>query len=219
MPPVLSALLAFIASPFRSTASLRLENLALRHQVAVYKQSVHRPRLRPTDRLFWAWLSRLWPQWQHALAFVQPRTVITWQHKRFRDYWRCLSQSGRPGRPSIAKEVRELIRDMWQANPTWGSPRIVGELQKLGIAVAKSMVEKYRVRPKKPPSPTWKMFLKNHVQDLVALDFFVVPTVTFRVLGVCSSEGLRPKEASRRDMVMVPSVRSMRGMRKGFPVR
>ena len=59
MPPVLSALLAFIASPFRSTASLRLENLALRHQVAVYKQNVHLPRLRPTDRLFWAWLSRL----------------------------------------------------------------------------------------------------------------------------------------------------------------
>ena len=184
MPPVLSALLAFIASPFRSTASLRLENLALRHQVAVYKQSVHRPRLRPTDRLFWAWLSRLWPPWQHALAFAQPRTVITWQRKRFRDYWRRLSQSGRPGRPSIAKEVRDLIRDMWQTNPTWGSPRIVGELRKLGIEVAKSTVEKYRVRPRKLPSPTWKAFLKNHMRELVALDFFTVPTVTCKVLFV-----------------------------------
>jgi hypothetical protein len=184
MPPVLSALLAFIASPFRSTASLRLENLALRHQVAVYKQSVHRPRLRPTDRLFWAWLSRLWPPWQHALAFAQPRTVITWQRKRFRDYWRRLSQSGRPGRHSIAKEVRELIRAMWQANPTWGSPRIVGELRKLGIEVAKSTVEKYRVRPRKLPSPTWKAFLKNHMREVVALDFFTVPTVTCKVLFV-----------------------------------
>jgi transposase InsO family protein len=73
---------------------------------------------------------------------------------------------------------------MWQANPTWGSPRIVGELRKLGIEVAKSTVEKYRPRPKKPLSPTWKIFRKNHVQDLVALDFFVVPTVTFRVLFV-----------------------------------
>src|SRR5918912_393358 len=73
---------------------------------------------------------------------------------------------------------------MWQANPLWGSPRIVGELRKLGIHVAKSTVAKYRPRRKKPPSPTWKTFLKNHVQDLVALDFFVVPTVTFRVLFV-----------------------------------
>jgi hypothetical protein len=184
MPPVLSALLAFVASPFRSTASLCLENLALRHQVAVYKQNVHRPRLRPTDRLFWAWLSRLWPQWQQALACVQPRTVITWQRKRFRDYWRRLSQSGRPGRSSIAKEIRELIRNMWQANPTWGSPRIVGELRKLGIEVAKSTVEKYRIRPHKLPSPAWKAFLNNHVEDLMACDFFTVPTITYKVLFV-----------------------------------
>src|ERR671938_337934 len=73
---------------------------------------------------------------------------------------------------------------MWQANPLWGSPRIVGELRKLGIEVAKSTVEKYRPRRKQLSSPTWKTFLKNHVQDLVALDFFVVPTVTFRVLFV-----------------------------------
>jgi putative transposase len=77
----------------------------------------------------------------------------------------------------MVKEVRQLIGDMWRANPTWGSPRIVGELRKLGIAVAKSTVEKYRVRPQKPPSPAWKAFLKNHIQDVVALDFFVVPTV------------------------------------------
>jgi transposase InsO family protein len=115
---------------------------------------------------------------------VQPCTVIAWQRKRFREHWRRLSQQGTPGRPALAKEVRDLIRQMWQANPTWGSPQIVGELRKLGIAVAKSTVEKYRTRPKQPPSPTWKTFLKNHVQELVALDFFVVPTVTFRVLFV-----------------------------------
>ena len=84
----------------------------------------------------------------------------------------------------MAKEIRDLIRDMWQTNPTWGSPRIVGELRKLGIDVAKSTVEKYRPHPRKPPSPTWKAFLTNHGQDLVALDFFTVPTVTFRVLFV-----------------------------------
>jgi transposase InsO family protein len=183
MLPVLAALLAFVASLLRSRLSLSLENLALRHQLAVYQYTVTRPRLRPTDRLFWVWLSQLWPGWQEALAFVQPRTVIAWQQKRFRDHWR-LSQQGTPGRPAIAQEVRELIRTMWQANPTWGAPRIVGELHKLGIAVAKSTVEKYRPRVRKPPSPTWKTFLQTHAQDLVALDFFTVPTVTFRVLFV-----------------------------------
>jgi hypothetical protein len=84
----------------------------------------------------------------------------------------------------MAKEVRKLIRDMWQANPTWGSPRIVGELWKVGIKVTKSTVEKYWIRPPKPPSPTWETFLANHVDDLVALDFFVVPTVTYKVLLV-----------------------------------
>src|SRR5919108_1633804 len=176
MQPVMSALLAFVVSLFRSRASLCLENLALRHQVAIYKQTIPRPRLRPSDRLLWGWLSRLWSSWQEALAFVQPRTVIAWQRKRFRAHWWRLSQRGTPGRPALAKEVRALIRQMWQANPTWGSPRIVGELRKLGIAVAKSTVEKYRPRLKQPSSPTWKTFLKNHVPDLVALDFFVVPT-------------------------------------------
>jgi transposase InsO family protein len=73
---------------------------------------------------------------------------------------------------------------MWRANPTWGAPRIVGELRKLGINVAKSTVEKYRVRPQRPPSPSWKTFLTHHVQELVSLDFFTVPTVTYKVLFV-----------------------------------
>jgi putative transposase len=184
MLPVVSALLAFVAGLFRSRASLCLEHLALRHQLAVYQQTVYRPRLHSTDRVLWAWLSWFWRGWPKAVVFVQPRTVIAWQRQRFRGYWRRLSQKGNPGRPTIAQEVRELIQAMWQANPTWGSPRIVGELRKLGIHVAKSTVEKYRVRPKRPLSPMWKTFLKNHMQDLVALDFFTVPTVTFRVLFV-----------------------------------
>ena len=147
-------------------------NLALRHQLAVYKQSVYRPRLRPSDRVFWAWLARLWPGWHAALAFVQPRTVIAWQRKRCRDYWRHLSQQGTPGRPALTKEVRDLIRVSGQANPTWDSPRIVGELCKVGINVAKSTVEKYRPRVHKPSSPTWKTFLYHHVHDIVACDFF-----------------------------------------------
>jgi putative transposase len=184
MRPIIAALLAFLSALFRSRRSLTLQVLALQHQVAVYQQTVHRPRLRPSDRLFWAWLSRLWPGWQATLVFVQPRTVIAWQQQRFRDHWRRLSQRGTSGRPAVPREVRDLIRDMSRANPLWGSPRIVGELRKLGIDVAKSTVEKYRVRPRKPPSPTWKAFLNNHVKGLVALDFFVVPTFSYKVLFV-----------------------------------
>ena len=184
MCPLLSALLTFLMTLLRSRLALQLEIVALRHQVAVYKQTVSRPRLRTSDRLLWVWLSRLWPGWQRALAFVQPRTVIAWQQQRFLDHWRRLSQSGKPGRPAIAKEIRGLIQDMWRSNPTWGSPRIVGELRKLGIDVAKSTVEKYRPRSRQPASPTWKASLKNHVQDLVACDFFTVPTATFQVLFV-----------------------------------
>jgi hypothetical protein len=92
--------------------------MALRHQLAVYQHTITRPKLLTPDRLFWVWLSHLWPDWQQALTFVQPRTVIAWQKRRFRDYWRRLSQSGKPGRPTIPKEVRALIRDMWQSNPT-----------------------------------------------------------------------------------------------------
>ena len=184
IPPVITVLLAFVPRLFRAHASLYLENLALRHQLAVYQQTVRRPRLRTTDRLFWVWLSRLWSGWQTALAFVQPGTVIAWQQRRFRDHWRRLSQRGTRGRPAIAKDVCDLIQQMWRANSTWGSPRLVGELGKLGIDVAKSTVEKYRPSGRKPLSPTWKAFLANHVPDLVALDFFAVPTVTLRVLFV-----------------------------------
>jgi transposase InsO family protein len=95
-----------------------------------------------------------------------------------------LSPSGKPGRPTISKDVRELIRDMWNSNPSWGSPRIVGELHKIGIEVAKSTVKKYRPKGRKPSSPSWKAFLTNHVQDLVSCDFFTIPTATFRVLFV-----------------------------------
>ncbi len=109
--------------------------------------------------------------------------MLAWQWRRFRDHWARLSQN-RGGRPGISKEVRELIRDISTANPHWGSPRILGELRKLGIPGAKSTVEKYRVRPPRPASPSWRAFLKNHMTELVALDFFTVPTLDFKVLFV-----------------------------------
>ena len=116
MLPVVSALLACFAAWFRSRHSMQLEILALRHQLAVYQRSVPRPRIRPTDRLLWAWLARLWSGWQAVLAFVQPRTVIAWQKQRFRDYWRRLIRRGKPGRPPVSREVRELIEGVRYAH-------------------------------------------------------------------------------------------------------
>ena len=112
---------------------------------------------------------------------MHPATVIAWQRQRFRKHWPRLSRTGRPGRPEVSKEIRELIREISTANLLWGSPRILGDLLKLGIAVAKSAVEKYRVRLRRAPSPSWRVFLKNHLTELVALDFFTVPTVGFKV--------------------------------------
>jgi putative transposase len=181
MTPIGRALLAFVVSLVRSRVSLPWEILALQHQLAVYHRSIRRPRVCPTDRIFWSWLSRGWSRWREVVVFVQPATVIAWQRQRFREHWARLSRR-EPGRPAITKEVRELIREVSGANPRWGSPRIQGELRKLGIAVAKSTIEKYRERPRRPPS--WRAFLNNHVTELVALDFFTVPTVRFKVLFV-----------------------------------
>jgi len=117
-------------------------------------------------------------------VIVKPETVVRWHRAGFRKYWTWKSRPRRGGRPKIDPEVRELIRKMNCANPTWGAPRIHGELQKLGIVVSPATVSKYMVRRRKPPSQTWRTFLDNHVNELVSVDFFTVPTATFEVLFV-----------------------------------
>jgi len=174
-------LLTLVATSVRSRLSLQAENAALRNQLFLYQKMRQRPRIRPADRLLWCFIAKFWSGWRAALYFVQPRTVTIWQQKRFRDHWRARSQSAKPGRPRISPELKKLIGRMWEANPTWGSPKIVAELAMLGINVAKSTVEKYQPKRGGPASPTWRTFLDQHVRDLVSIDFFIVPTVTFRV--------------------------------------
>ncbi len=181
MTALVQTLIALLISCFRSRAALQMENTMLRHQLNVYARRQAKPRLRPMDRILWAWVSRIWPGWQGVLKICKPATVTAWQRKRFRDYWAALSQKKGPGRPPVPKEVQDLIKQLASANIGWGVPRIVGELRKLGIHVAKSTVEKYRVKHPKSPSPTWKAFLANHITNLVAIDFFVVPTINFKV--------------------------------------
>jgi putative transposase len=176
--------LRFMASFFKSKAILQAENLALRHQLCVLHRSTKRAKIRPADRVLWSVLAQVWSDWKDALVFVKPDTVIRWQRKRFKQHWTKLSRSGEPGRPKISEEVRELISTMSCMNPTWGSPHIVGELAKLGISVWPSTVKKYMVKADKPPSQTWRAFLKNHASEIVSIDFLVVPTVRFKMLYV-----------------------------------
>ena len=179
---VFHVLLVLVRSVLRSRAALAAEDLALRQQLAVLRRSVKRPKLRARDRLFWVLLYRLWKDWRSSLHMVQPGTVVKWHRQGFRLFWRWKSRRRKPGRPKVDAEIRDLVRRMSRENPLWGAPRILSELKLLGYALAKSTVEKYMIRGMKPPSQTWKTFLDNHVVDIAAIDFFTVPTATFRML-------------------------------------
>ena len=178
----LSVFLNSFVSLFWSRRDLALENLLLRQQLAVFKENGVRPRLSAADRSFWMLVSKLWPGWRDALCIVRPETVIRWHREGFRRYW--ARKCRRQGRPVLDPRIRALIRRMSRANPLWGATRIRGELLKLGIEIAQTTVAKYMTRDRKPPSQGWRAFLENHAGDIIATDFFTVPTVTFRVLFV-----------------------------------
>jgi len=185
MPSILIPLMSGVLASLRTRLALQTEILALRHQITVLRRSVStRPKLRAWDRALWIWLSRIWPEWRSALIIVKPETVIAWHRKGFSLIWTWKSRHGQSGRPRISKEIRELVRTMSNANVLWGAPRIHGELLKLGIDVSQATVSKYMVRHPKPPSQAWRAFLKNHTKQLASIDFFTVPTLTFRILYV-----------------------------------
>jgi putative transposase len=182
---IVPLLTATVASLFRSRAALQLEILALRHQICVLQRGAKkRPRLTSVDRFLWVILSRVWGDWRSALAMVKPETVIGWHRKGFRLFWTWKVRRGKPGRPAVSREVRDLIRRISRENPLWGAPHIHGELLKLGIEIGETSVAKYMFRPRKPPAQTWHTFLNNHLKTLVSVDFFTVPTIRFQVLYV-----------------------------------
>jgi putative transposase len=180
---LLVALFCAVRVFFRSRADTAIELIALRQQVAVLKRKRPRPTLNSLDRLFWITLRRFWPGWKNVLLVVKPDTVIGWHRAGFRLYWRWRSRP-RIGRPKITKEVRDLIRRLADENPSWGAPKIHGELRKLGFEVSERTISRYlrRVLRRGDPSRSWLTFLRNHREAIVALDFFTVTTVTFQQL-------------------------------------
>jgi hypothetical protein len=175
---------AFLGSLFKSKHQLVLENLALKQQLAMLRQSVKRPRATPADRIFWVLFSRYVDGWRNTLHALHPDTVVRWHRQGFRLYWRWKSRGPGPGRPPINAPLCKLIREMQANNIGWGAPRIHGELLKLGIDISQATVSKYMVKLKKPPSQTWRTFLSNHADCIAAVDFLTVPTATFRVIYV-----------------------------------
>ena len=179
----LAQLFALLRTLTMSRDRLVLENAALRHQLAVLQRTVKRPQVKDSDRIFWIMMRRVLKDWQNALIFVNPETVIRWHRKGWKYYWRRKSRPKRVGRPPISFKLIHLIRRMSAENPLWGAPHIQSELALLGHEVAESTVAKYMVPARDPKKQqTWRTFLKNHLHDTAACDFFVVPTLRFKTL-------------------------------------
>jgi hypothetical protein len=138
---------------FRGRGKLELENLALRQQLTVLKRRHPRPRLDLFDKLFWVIAQQFWSTWKEALIVVTPETVVRWHRAGFRFYWRLLSRGRRPaGRRRISKEVRDLIYRMVAENPSWGAPRIHGELLMLGFDLSERTISRWMKRAPRGPS-------------------------------------------------------------------
>jgi putative transposase len=183
---VAGALASLAPSAMRSRAQLAAENLFLRKQLALYQERKVRPR-RADDatRIILIGLSRFLA-WRQLLVIVKPETLIGWHRKAFRLFWRWRSRA--PGRPPIPPDLQRLIATMATANRTWGEERIANELLvKLGIRVSPRTVRRYmpsRPRRPKPGTQAWSTFVRNHARSVLASDFFVVVTATFRILYV-----------------------------------
>lgn len=176
--------MAFCAliSLFKSRTRLVLENTMLRHQLGILKRRNTRIYFKGWDRAILVWLSRCLCNWREILFIVQPETLIRWHRKGFSLYWGWKFSSQTGGRNPLHPNAIQLIKEISAANPLWGSPRIHGELLKLGIKVSEATVDKYRVRRRNPRNQNWKTFLRNHMEQTVAIDFFIVPTIRFRML-------------------------------------
>jgi len=186
MARALLMLLGVLRSACRSHADLMLENAALRHQLGVLTRTGRRPRVTAADRWFWVVLHRLWRRWSEVLVLVKPETVVRWHRAGFRLYWNWLSRRGRRGRPRPDAELRALVRRLATENPTWGAPRVHGELRMLGFDVSERTVSRLMPRraPKSESAQRWLTFLRNHRDAIAAMDFFVVRTLTFRILYI-----------------------------------
>ena len=162
-------------------SQLVTENMALKQQIIVLKRTTKRASITDSDRMFWVLMRRLHKGWKNQLFIVKPETVTRWHRQGYRYYWRWKSRAKR-GRPPIPMKLIWLIKRLSRENPLWGAPRIEEELTLLGHQIGETSVSKYMIRFRKDPSPSWRTFLSNHMTVAAACDFFVVPTLAFKML-------------------------------------
>ena len=182
---LISDAFAWLRLSVRSAKSIRAENLFLRRQLGLYIERGVKPRrIDPVTRVRLTLLSRLF-DWRDALVVVQPDTLLRWHRSAWRMLWRLRS---RPGRPALPVQLQGLIRRMATENPLWGEERIANELLlKLGIRVSPRTVRKYMPRrsPGRPRGDLrWSTFLRLHAQGILACDFCLAITASFRMLYV-----------------------------------
>jgi hypothetical protein len=198
---------------------LLLEMLALRHQLAVLARSNR--RFRPSDRLLWLILRRMWPRWRDALVLVQPATVDRWFRDRLdRRWWR---RSRRPGRPRIDSQCRDLIGRLADENRLWGDPRIHGELLKLGLVVSERTVSRYLRGRSRRPSQTWCTFLANHLGQFACISLVPLPYASSDDVGdaftvTCRSNPSSDQLSAWRQVALVDSRAGVRRTFLGFDI-
>jgi hypothetical protein len=165
-----------------------IELLVLRHQVRVLQRQAKRPRLRRLDRTLLAAASRALPRSRWASFVVRPETLLRWHRELVRRKW-TYKRKGRPGRPPVDPEVRDLIVRFGRENPRWGYQRIRGELLKLGLRISATTVRTILLRNGLDPAPrragpTWTEFLRSQASGFLACDFFTVETLRLQTLHV-----------------------------------
>lgn len=223
MLTLLFAILAYLRSFLIARHALAMEAAALRQQLAVYKRKQPRPKLHRFDRLFWVVVRRIWSNWPEALILVKPDTVVSWHRAGYRLFWRWRSRSSGTGRPKIDQEIRQLILRMKHENPTWGAPRIHGELLLLGFEISEPTVSRYLQRLKHTPQESkakqWLAFLNNHREVIAAFDCFTVPTLSFRSLYSSLPSNMAADRFCTSTLHFTPpAIGSCSKLREAFPL-
>jgi putative transposase len=179
--PYTGLLLGALADRLRSSAELAAENRLLRQQLILACRQIKKPRLTPRDRVTLVLLARQTKTWISTMLLVRPETVLRWHREGFKLFWRRKSKTKRR-EPRVSSEIIALIQKMARNNRLWGAERIRGELLKLGIQHAKSTIQRYMNRVRRPPSSgqRWTTFLRNHGRHIWACDFLQTYDLFFR---------------------------------------
>jgi putative transposase len=181
---MLKSLLLLLRRSIKTRTQLILENIFLAKQLEIDQRTDPKLKIKKSDRLFFGLMMDLLSNWKERIFIVKPETVIKWHRSAFKFYWRWKSKS-KGGRPKVTREVINLIKQIANENPSWGAPRIHGELKKLGFNLSESTVQRYMSKKgKRNNGQNWKTFLKNHSKDIISIDFLTVPTINFKLMYV-----------------------------------